>query len=184
MMKYHVEVDSPGVVVADDGSRVVYSNQIGGYSCRDFSMTGFAVPLEAGKFVKEVVAEDYPGTTFMDEGRVFWTWIPKDFTEGMNEIFVDDASKYKGHCYEGIGEDTADKVDEVLARYDYEIYHRDKDDKLVSETVEYVRVDRDALSKAMEAMIPVKIMLAMVSEPESLDNFETRHGILTWHNSD
>jgi len=78
--------------------------------------------------------------------------------------------KWRGHCYNGIDEETADVVDGILA---------------TSSLTRQLRVNRAKLAESDEAWIHVMISPAEGREEYRLfDGFPSGRGIITWENSD
>ena len=120
-------------------SGVYYSNQTGGYACLHPSVEGVYVPLENEVIDQEKMLHDY---------------------------FV--GPKWLGACMRAIDEETANKIDEILALAD--------ESKLF-------KVDHSRFSDSHEAWIYVDV-LESADETSTLKGFGICKGILTWNNSD
>lgn len=138
--KAHIDLfnfNGVGIIVACP-SGVMYSNQAGGYACRHPELEGAFLPLTAD----------------MADGRAV---LDQHFFYG----------KWKGHCYRGIDEETAQFLDDFLAS---------------SQVSRGITVDRHRLAESMEAWVYVR--LARHAAEEALSGFDQAAGVLTWKNSD
>ena len=123
-------------------SGVIYSNQTGGYACDHRELKGVFVPL---------------------------TDADVDQYAPLDEHFYS-GPKWRGHCYNGIDEETAAVVDGILA---------------TSYLTRRLSVDREKLASSDEAWIYV-----IIAPHEGNDDRQTFHGypsgvgVLTWPNSD
>ena len=123
-------------------SGVIYSNQTGGYACDHREPEGVFVSL---------------------------TDADVDQYAPLDEHFYT-GPKWRGHCYNGIDEETAAVVDGILA---------------TSYLTRRLSVDREKLASSDEAWIYV-----IVGPHEGNDDRQTFHGypsgvgVLTWPNSD
>ena len=123
-------------------SGVIYSNQTGGYACDHRELEGVFVPLA------DADVDQYAP-------------LDEHFYSGP---------KWRGHCYNGIDEETAAVVDGILA---------------TSYLTRRLSVDREKLASSDEAWIYV-----IIAPHEGNDDRQTFHGypsgvgVLTWPNSD
>lgn len=131
-------------------TNVFYSNQTGGY--------GVYHPQQEGLFVPLSTASDRLGT--------------KSICALSDELYkyFGYHGKWKGHCYNGIDEETAVYMDELFLKY---------------RVTEHLRVDRDKLSESHEAWVHITLHYpdpkwAFV---EGLTPFPQK-AIFTWPNSD
>jgi len=134
------QLNGIGVIIAHP-TGVLYTNQVGGYACDHPSMEGAFVPLMDPDIDQQKALEDH-------------------FT----------GPKWRGHCYGGIDEETADVVDDILA---------------MSPLTRRLTVNREKLAYSEEAGIHVRI--APDEEENSFgefDGFPDDTGVLTWENSD
>jgi len=120
-------------------SGVIYSNQVDGYANDHLTMEGTFVPLQ-------------------DEDVDQQTMLYEYFT----------GPKWRGHCYGGIDEETADFLDSVFA---------------LSPSSACLKVNREKLAHCGEAWIHVVIT------PEDarfllFEGFSSTSGVATWENSD
>ena len=122
-------------------SGVEYINQTGGLACFLSRQEGVFVPIGEG---------------LLNQDELLW----EHFT----------GSKWFGACMDGIDEETADYIDDVLAQN--------------IETA-CVKVDRTRLGKSHEAWIYVQIEENSESEERRIiKGFEGCKAVLTWDNSD
>jgi hypothetical protein len=118
-------------------SGVIYQGQVGGHYCLPFREEGIFVPLEFESF---------------DQARE------------LHEFFT--GPKWGGWCGEGIDDQTADFIDQSLARIP--LYEEG-----------FIKVDRSRLWESVEAWIYVD-----VQEEPCLTGLTPCKAILTWPNSD
>ena len=135
-------------------SGVLYGNQTGGYSCTQSSAEGYFVPLNV-------------------EGI--------NLEEQIHKYFI--GEKWKGCCADGIDEETADFIDQVLIQSGF---------------TDYIKVDRSKLNLSHEAWVYVTIIdpttrpldyvylsdQSLVPFFYLIYGFGNCKGILTWPNSD
>jgi hypothetical protein len=125
-------------------SGVYYSNQTGGFSCSQPALEGIYLPLDAD--------------------------VKPEFKAELDQHFFF-GPKYRGHCYNGIDEETASFLDKLFttepATNDLQI-----------------QVDRSKLQHSMEAWIHVLFK----NNDEHLFTFpgndQVLNGVVTWPNSD
>ncbi|ACL03123.1 conserved hypothetical protein [Desulfatibacillum aliphaticivorans] len=122
-------------------SGVVYSNQTGGLACFLSKQEGVFVPIGEG---------------LLNQDELLW----EHFT----------GSKWFGACMDGIDEETADYIDEVLEQ---------------NIETSCVKVDRSRLGKSHEAWIYVTIADDPNSEERRIiKGFDGCRAVLTWDNSE
>jgi len=127
-------------------SGVIYTNQVGGFACLHPEIEGVFVPLS-------------------DDSKTIEQRLSQHFT----------GAKWKGHCYKGIDEETADFTDDLLS---------------LNFLTKRLKVDRDKLKESIEAWIWVEIDESDFIETQNgtieseFRGFPSRKGILTWENSD
>ena len=142
---------------------VLYTNQAGGYACRQPVIEGAYIPLE--------------------------TDHPKSVENALMEYFT--GPKWRGHCYDGIDEETAEFIDSKLAQANF---------------FPGMKVDRRLLGDSYEAWIHLTLEFCPVDE-KSWEEFkmssvasnkgstnpastflyfglEKTGAVLTWANSD
>jgi len=122
-------------------SGVVYANQTGGHHCHQQSMESILLSL-------------------------FNRFDGIDQQSLLNQHFV---SKLHGWCGNGITDDTADFVDEVLRATPY---------------TSWLRVDRSRLLDSHEAWIFVQPTELSGTETIEFGDFQFSEGVITWENSD
>jgi len=127
---------------------VFYKNQVGGYSCSHCELEGILVPLTTGGSGSQNLSNTCPLAI-----------------ELFDYFFK--GSKWKGHCYRGLDEETADHLDALFQKY---------------KSTSFLRVDRTLLSKSKEAWIHVT--LHFPDAGLSLFSVSSKTAILTWPNSD
>ena len=162
--------DSNGIgVIIKYPSGVLYSNQVGGTACLQPTVEGVFVP-----FYSEVIAQE----------------------QMLIDYFI--GPKWGGACMNGIDDDDADKIDEILQ---------------ANIVTRFIHVDRTRLSESVEAWIHVVMGTTPHKRPESYNGatgmgitsdgdyifdkdfeqpvpfysiygFGKCQGILTWCNSD
>jgi hypothetical protein len=136
-----LQLDSIGLIISHP-TGVVYSNQTGGYACLSPQFEGAFIPLNDPLVDQQTELERY---------------------------FI--GSKWRGHCYNEIDEETADFVDEVLAS---------------TYVTKRLKVNRDKLTESHEAWIHVVILPPDDREDDlqEFHGFSSNFGVLTWKNSD
>ena len=123
------------------GSGVFYTNQTGGHACSHPEAEGTYVPLHDELLRQQKLLREH-------------------FT----------GPKWGGWCTDGIDEETAVFIDEVLARSPY---------------TDMLRVDRGRHEESHEAWIYVRIEVAEGEAGRLLwQGLAVRDGVLTWENSD
>ncbi len=132
------ETEEIGIIISF-ASGVFYSNQVGGYSNLHFSYQGIYASLHNFAFT-----------------------IEKQF----NTYFT--GKKWKGHCSDGIDEEDADFIDNLLQD---------------SYTTKFLKVDQNKLKDSCEAWIYVKGVRPKEEIP-IIKGFEDFEAVLTWQNSD
>jgi hypothetical protein len=134
------QVNGIGLIIAHP-SGVIYSNQTGGFACNHRKMEGVFVPLANSDVDQQAELEAY-------------------FT----------GPKWRGHCYNGIDEETAGVIERIL-----------KSSFLTST----LKVDRERLLESEEAWIHVNISTETgEGESYAIDDFPGGTGVITWDNSD
>ncbi len=134
------EFSGMGLIVAWP-SGVRYSNQTGGYACLYPELEGVFAPLAAPVLDQQA-------------------WLRKFFT----------GRKWRGNCYKGIDEETANFIDSVL---------------IESSRTEILRVNRERLADSHEAWVHVLILEGRGDVDLRLAHgFAGARGVLTWQNSD
>ena len=127
-------------------SGVTYTNQTGGYACLHPETEGVYVPLSNEK---------------------------SELLNKLIEYFT--GLKWKGCCWDGIDEETANFIDKLL--------RETSSIKYSAENLGFISVDREQLKLSHEAWIYVN--LSQPSDESSIINgFGDAKGILTWPNSD
>ena len=119
-------------------SGVLYTNQVGGYACLHPEIEGVFVPLTNSMVPQQEVLED--------------------FFSGP---------KWKGSCYSGIDEETADFIDAVFAK---------------SFCTQALQVNRAKLADSVEAW--VHVLVSPNQQSEMWSGFDHTNGIATWLSSD
>ena len=120
-------------------SGVRYTNQTGGYATHHPELEGIFVPLTHPQFSPQ---------------------------EKLEQFFTGD--KWKGHCYKGIDEETADFMDAIFAD---------------SFRTQALKVNRAKLAECEEAWIHA-IVSPDGQQSEMWSGFTNALGIVTWENSD
>ena len=133
------ELHALGLIVNCE-SGVIYTNQVGGYATDHPWMEGAFIPLQDEEIDQQTMLYEY-------------------FT----------GPKWRGHCYGGIDEETADFLDEVFAR---------------SLSTSCLKVNRAKLNRCEEAWIHVLIDQPADDQYPLVDGFSSNEGVATWDNSD
>jgi hypothetical protein len=134
------QLDGIGLIVSHP-TGILYSNQTGGYACLSPQFEGAFVPLKD------------PLVNQQEE-------LERHFT----------GSKWKGHCYNQIDDETADFIDTVLAS---------------SYLSNRLKVNREKLADSHEAWIHVVISPDdRDGDLQEFSGFTSSFGVLTWENSD
>ena len=143
-----------GLVVMED-TGVVYTNQAGGYACRQPRAEGYFVPL-----CELFHDKDHTAKTLQKEldDHFFGGGANANPNLSIEEIragkqWEGNTSKYKGHCYDGIDDATCDFLDKLFVAYGIE-----------------ARTDRLAKEDAIEAWVPVI--------------YKGKEAFFVWENSD
>lgn len=136
-----LQLDSVGLIISHP-TGVWYSNQTGGYATLFPEFEGAFVLLKNSLIDQQAELKRY-------------------FT----------GSKWKGHCYNEIDDETADFVDAILAS---------------SYVTKRLKVNREKLVDSHEAWIHVIILPPDEREDELQEfyGFPSNIGVLTWENSD
>ena len=136
-----LQLDTVGLIISHP-TGVIYTNQTGGYACLSPQFEGVFVPLKD------------PLVNQQNELELYFT-----------------GSKWKGHCYHEIDDETADFVDAILSS---------------SYVTKRLKVNREKLSESHEAWIHVTILPPGDSEDDLQEfyGFSNNSGVLTWENSD
>lgn len=138
-------------LIINCSSGVIYSNQTGGYATDHPEIEGVFIPL--------MHPSDMDSLEARERGQLM------DQQAELEAHFT--GPKWRGHCYAGIDEETADFVDHVLA---------------ASNVTRRLRVDRSKLAASSEAWIHV--VIPPPDGSELWEGFGPGCGVLTWENSD
>lgn len=160
-MKPVIGVNSCCVIVPSP-TGVVYFNQTGGYAVHDLEVEGYII-LFGDKFYLKKKDGDTRGVPSS-------VWDKCSRQEYFDKLFapLEGGSKYNGHGYDGIDEESAIYIEKAFSENDF---------------INLV-VDRDLLPDCEEARVHVHLTIKQYDDKQNEVAPLKVRGVLTWENSD